>query len=129
MAEFWRLSSRAKSEFLLTKWINTRTNIALTQARWSGNRTRDGKTAFQLAERQYVPTEYRGRVILFRTREGTSADPEGIKRAWSRVAPGLELREASGTHDDMLSTPHVKGLADMVLDCMEEPVECTAKFR
>jgi len=123
LAEFWRLPSGAKREFLLTKWINTRTNVTLAQARWIGNRTRDATTAFQLAERQYVPAEYPGRVILFRTREGTSADPEGMKRAWSRVAPRLELREASGNHDNMLTSPHVERLAETVRDCMEEPVQ------
>ena len=46
-----------------------------------------------------------------------------MKRAWSRVAPGLELREASGTHDNMLATPHIEGLADMVRDCMDETVQ------
>lgn len=116
--EFFRLPIAGKREFLATKWANTQTNIALAQALWNGNRSCDPKTTFQMAERLYVPGEYPGRVILFRTREGTSADPVGMEAAWSRVAPALEIRETTGNHDSMLAVPHVDKLAELVRDCI-----------
>ena len=75
--------------------------------------------AFRVAESNYVPSYYEGRVVLFRTREGPSADPEGMEQAWSRVVRKLELREASGNHDTMLTPPYIDGLARMVRECID----------
>lgn len=130
-AEFLRLPARAKLVFLRTKWINMRGNLALAQARWSAPSAGDAEVSFRLAECRYAPTEYPGRVILFRTHEGTAADPDGMARAWSLVSRRLEQREATGSHDTMLASPHVERLAKMVLESVEgrfstlssEPIE------
>ena len=118
--EFFRLPSTAKREFLRTKWINTRNNFALAQARWRAEAAGDAEIAFRMAEGRYAPTEYPGRVILFRTHEGTSADPHGMARAWSQVARRLEQRDAPGNHDTMLAPPYVDRLAEMVIESVEE---------
>ena len=116
--------------FFKTKWLNARGNLRLAVAILQGvasNKPQDTgstlqriETGMRIAERKYQPRKYAGRVVLFRTHEGTSADPARIASVWRRFLPtGLEIVEAAGSHDTMLQTPNVDRLADQVRKILE----------
>jgi thioesterase domain-containing protein len=85
------------------------------------------------AKRVYVPRPYRGRIILFRAREGHVVSCPDPTLGWGALAGGgLDIHEVSGRHDTLAYRPHVHELAQILknyldANCLEEPCS-TASF-
>lgn len=67
----------------------------------------------------YEVKPYRGRVTLFRARQGSPrihSDPLG---GWGDIAGGgVEVIEVPGTHNSMLEQPHVSALGEAISHCI-----------
>jgi thioesterase domain-containing protein len=81
--------------------------------------------AFHTAAERYVPKPLRVPVVLF-----TAPDrPPGLEHVgrdlgWQRLAiAGLDIRLASGTHDDIVREPHVAPLAEALTDVLRASIE------
>jgi amino acid adenylation domain-containing protein len=66
------------------------------------------------AARRYKPGCYGGRVVLLRT----SAHRWSGDHGWSRVCPGVEVRDVPGTHRTLLAQPHVAALVRIMRDAL-----------
>ncbi len=82
------------------------------------------KTRMQ-ATRNYVPQVYSGQVTLFRTSkvdnvEHIRLDPELSKEVgWGKLSTRpLEIHDIPGFHDEILSDPYVKDLAEKLQVCL-----------
>jgi thioesterase domain-containing protein len=69
---------------------------------------------------RYTPQFFPGKVTLFQAMESPADARRGHDR-WAHVAgEGVEIREISGRHEDILAEPHVQVLARKVSDCLAE---------
>jgi amino acid adenylation domain-containing protein len=68
------------------------------------------------ATRAYVPGTYGGRLILFKGDEGPDS---GDTLGWQRVAAGTEILRVSGSHDQILSMPHLEHLAARLRETLD----------
>ncbi len=67
---------------------------------------------------RYTPRSFSGRVTVFRARESADDSPLSDDR-WARLAgEGVEIREISGGHEDVLAEPYVRLLAREVTACL-----------
>lgn len=67
---------------------------------------------------RYVPQFFPGRVTVFLAIESPDDSPRSDDR-WARLAgEGVEIREISGGHEDVLTEPSVRLLAREVTDCL-----------
>ena len=67
---------------------------------------------------RYVPQFFPGRVTVFLAIESPDNSPRSDDR-WARLAgEGVEIREISGGHEDVLTEPSVRLLAREVTDCL-----------
>jgi amino acid adenylation domain-containing protein len=66
------------------------------------------------AAQRYKPGYYGGRVVLLRT----SAHRWSGDHGWSRVCPGMEVREIPGAHRTLLGQPYVAGLVGIMRDAL-----------
>jgi amino acid adenylation domain-containing protein len=75
---------------------------------------------------KYAPRPYPGRVTLFKASEGTNEhpfDPEDLGLGWEELAMGgVDIRMISGTHENMVSAPHVSDLAEQLGRCIGRAV-------
>ena len=80
----------------------------------------DVREAGYLANREYVPGPYRGKVTLFRAGVRSAQDAATPDMGWSRLAQGgVEVREVPGDHVNMLLRPQVGLLAEQLRDCID----------
>lgn len=128
---FMGLRGEARAEFLRTKWVNTRRNLDLClEVIHRRNRQSQRvvasvpgrvETSIRLAEMNYHPIAYGGRVTLFRTHKGAAADPVGLEKSWSVIAQGgLDVVEAEGNHEEMLLPRHIRAIGARVRAILEE---------
>jgi len=81
------------------------------------------------ALREYVPTDYPGRVTLFRARTRPLLRLHGRDLGWSRLAAGgLEIIEITGNHHSILSEPHVRVLAQRLRFYLEKAQATNERF-
>jgi thioesterase domain-containing protein/NRPS condensation-like uncharacterized protein/acyl carrier protein len=74
--------------------------------------------------RTYVPQPYPGKITLFRanatiylSEDGSDNDEVG----WTKVAGGgLEIYKVPGEHNTLLAEPHVRTLAPILIQCLDE---------
>jgi amino acid adenylation domain-containing protein len=76
---------------------------------------------YQRLDREYVPQEYGGRVVVLWPEEDPTPASTVVDE-WKRVAPGAQLRPIRGDHTTSL-TRHVATLADTVSACLSEASE------
>ena len=80
----------------------------------------DVREASYLANREYVPGPYRGKVTLFRAAVRAVADSAGPDMGWERLAlGGVEIREVPGDHVNMLVPPQVGLFAEQLRQCID----------
>ncbi|MEP6802072.1 MAG: amino acid adenylation domain-containing protein [Acidobacteriota bacterium] len=80
----------------------------------------DVREAGYLANREYAPGPYPGKVTLFRATVRSLADSETADMGWRQLAQGgVEIRAVSGDHVDMLIRPQVAFLAGQLHECMD----------
>jgi thioesterase domain-containing protein len=76
-----------------------------------------------LAMRQYVPKQYPGTVVLFRSEEG-----EGMYYGWQELAKGgVQIHLVPGSHTGILEEPHVQVLAERLRTCIAQ-AQATAHY-
>lgn len=84
----------------------------------------DVREASYLANREYVPGPYRGKVTLFRAGVRSAAGAGEPDMGWGRLAlGGVEIREVPGDHVDMLLEPQVRLLAEQLRDCIRRAID------
>jgi thioesterase domain-containing protein len=70
------------------------------------------------AARIYTPQAFDGRVTLLQASDSVSGG-RSMDRTWQRVARGgVEIREITATHDDLLLEPQVGAMANQIQDCL-----------
>jgi thioesterase domain-containing protein len=70
------------------------------------------------AARIYTPQAFNGRVTLLQATD-TLSDGRSMDSTWQRVARGgVEIREITATHEDLLIEPQVGALANQIQDCL-----------
>jgi thioesterase domain-containing protein len=74
---------------------------------------------------EFVPKTYAGRLAVFRARKQPLYRIRDKTLGWGKLVPGgVEVYFIPGTHSNLLSEPHVQGLAGAVRKCLlPEPVE------
>ncbi len=75
------------------------------------------------AAERYVPSEFAGRVTLFRAMNRPGGKRAGAKlaAAWRKVVgDGLTICDVPGDHYGMLQEPHVRTLAERLQACLDE---------
>ena len=78
------------------------------------------RTACFLAEREYQPRPYAGRVILFRSNHKPLGQVSDPRAGWCAVASrGLEIYEIEGNHENILLEPQVRQVAGHLKTCLE----------
>jgi len=83
----------------------------------------DVREAGYLANKQYVPKPYGGKVTLFRAGLRSAADAGSQDMGWGRLARGgVEIREVPGDHVNMLLRPQVGLLAEQLHDCIGKAI-------
>jgi amino acid adenylation domain-containing protein len=107
--------------FARRKAHNFRMNcrILLYQLRSSSRRSRGSgsrsvaltiEESFVRALEQYTPEPYSGRVVLFRTIDSDTYNPEAVL-GWNELIPtGIDIVEVQGDHDTMFLEPQVESL-------------------
>jgi amino acid adenylation domain-containing protein len=83
----------------------------------------DVREAGYLANKEYVPQTYPGRVTLFRAGIRAVDDSDRPDMGWGRLAlGGVEIREVPGDHVNMLLRPQVGLLAEQLRDCIDQAI-------
>jgi thioesterase domain-containing protein len=83
----------------------------------------DVREAGYLANREYVPAPYPGRVTLFRAGVRSAGDSRSEDMGWARLAlGGVEVREVPGDHVNMLLRPQVGLLAEQLRECIDRAI-------
>jgi thioesterase domain-containing protein/NAD(P)-dependent dehydrogenase (short-subunit alcohol dehydrogenase family)/acyl carrier protein len=74
------------------------------------------------ASNAYQPQRYQGQITLFRAEdEGFGEGSQNLERGWGYVAAaGVEVHLVPGTHDEMMSEPHVQELAEQLRVCLDQ---------
>jgi aspartate racemase len=73
---------------------------------------KDVREACAVAEKQYLPKVYGGRVVLFRASEKALRGLDDPQEGWRKYAAGgIEVHEIDGDHGNILNEPQVKQLA------------------
>jgi thioesterase domain-containing protein len=68
---------------------------------------------------EFVPKTYSGRLAVFRARKQPLYRIRDKTLGWGRLVPGgVEVHFIPGTHSNLLSEPHVQGLARAVKTCL-----------
>jgi amino acid adenylation domain-containing protein len=113
MGKFFRLSTEQKLAYLkkrstrYVRGIKRRIDaISLPQS------IKDVREACAVAEEQYLPQVYGGRVVLFRASEKALRGLDDPQEGWRNYAAGgIEVHEIDGDHGNILNEPQVKQLA------------------
>ena len=88
---------------------------------------RSVREAGYLANRDYVPGRFAGRLTLFRAAVRSAADASGREMGWMPLAAeGVEVIPVSGDHEDMLVEPHVRKLAEELRAAIDRGMAETA---
>jgi len=83
----------------------------------------DVREAGYLANKEYFPQPYGGKVTLFRAKVRSIVDSRRLDMGWGRLAVGgVEIREVPGDHVDMLMPPQVGLLAEQLRDCIDKAI-------
>jgi thioesterase domain-containing protein len=69
---------------------------------------------------RYAPQPFPERVTLFRSTEAVGFGSFSHDLWHPQAAGGVEVREISGRHEDLLEEPNVKLLAKDVMDCLSK---------
>jgi thioesterase domain-containing protein len=73
------------------------------------------------AVKNYQPRQYPGRIVLFRPSEELPEGTDNLTRDWDKLAAaGVEVHVVPGTHQNMLTEPHVIPLAEMLVKHLDE---------
>jgi len=84
---------------------------------------RSVREAGYLANRDYMPEPYSGRVALFRAAIRSVADATERDMGWARLAlGGVEVHHVAGDHENMLVEPHVRALARELRACIDRGI-------
>lgn len=87
---------------------------------------RSVREAGYLANRDYMPGPFPGRVTLFRAAIRSVADATDRDMGWSRLAlGGVEVHHVAGDHENMLVEPHVRVLARELRACIDRGISET----
>ena len=88
--------------------------------------TQQARLAVEQMEKRYwpgpgfVPTQFHGRLTLFRTKKQMNVRINDYKMGWSqRALGGVEVIPVPGNHAHLLREPHVIELAQKMQDCMD----------
>jgi amino acid adenylation domain-containing protein len=69
----------------------------------------------------FVPTSFRGRIAVFRTRRQPRNRIHDANLGWGKLARGgVDLHFIPGGHESVLREPHVKGLAAALKKCLRQ---------
>jgi amino acid adenylation domain-containing protein/FkbM family methyltransferase len=69
----------------------------------------------------YQAHPYTGRIVVFRSSQATGEAPPDLARGWDRLAQaGVEVHIVPGTHQQMLSEPHVAVLTQYLTTLIEQ---------
>jgi thioesterase domain-containing protein len=69
---------------------------------------------------RYEPQFFPGRVTLFQAMESPDESRRSYKHWVQLASEGVEVREISGGHEEVLVEPHVRLLAREVTDCLSK---------
>ena len=84
--------------------------------------------AHYLALMDYVPERYPGRIMPFRTRRYSLLGPFDPKMGWGQLATeGIQVKEISGFHANILQPPYVQRLADQLKACLDEAQQTSSR--
>jgi thioesterase domain-containing protein/acyl carrier protein len=109
-SRLWRLAYRFFSEY------SKPLPMALRSVREAG----------YLANRDYTPGPFSGRVTLFRAAIRSVADATDRDMGWSRLARGgVEVHHVAGDHENMLIEPQVRVLARELRACIDRGISET----
>jgi amino acid adenylation domain-containing protein len=79
------------------------------------------REACLLAESNYTPRGYSGRVIMFRSNHKPLGQLYDPRAGWSEcVTRGLEVYEIAGNHENILLEPQVRSVAEHLKTCLDE---------
>ncbi|PSB01284.1 condensation domain-containing protein [Merismopedia glauca] len=74
--------------------------------------------------RSYISKPYAGKITLFRANASIYTSSEGLDNdevGWTKVAGGgLEIHKVPGEHNTLLAEPHVRTLAPILINCLDE---------
>lgn len=133
----WHFSNlRAKRLSEIPTYVQERCATALQRLKWLGSLARHRRSsqvgppnlsrdaalqndeALNRAAYDYVPSEYVGQVVLFRSenqRHGFTHDP---MFGWGSIAPRLQVLDVPGDHTTMFFPPHVDKLASKLAELL-----------
>jgi thioesterase domain-containing protein/acyl carrier protein len=81
----------------------------------------DVREAGYLANKEYVPKPFGGKVTLFRAGLRSEGEPGSHDMGWARLARGgVEIRDVPGDHVNMLLRPQVGLLAEQLRECIDK---------
>ena len=84
----------------------------------------DVREAGYLANKEYVPKPFGGKVTLFRAGLRSAEESQGQDLGWGRLARGgVEIRDVPGDHLNMLLRPQVGLLAVQLRECIDRAME------
>jgi aspartate racemase len=79
------------------------------------------REACAVAERNYSPSAYSGKIVLFRASEKALRGLDDPQGGWSQYATaGLEIREIDADHGNILNEPQVQHLAAALRTAMKQ---------
>ena len=79
------------------------------------------REACAVAERNYSPSAYSGKIVLFRASEKALRGLDDPHGGWSQYATaGLEIREIDADHGNILNEPQVQHLATALRTAMKQ---------
>lgn len=88
---------------------------------------RNPRAVHQLANRNYEPRAYPGRMTLFRSKQFGEKSAGNQYLGWERVAGGgVELHEVPSTHLAITEEPYVRDLAAQLRTCLDRALAGTA---
>lgn len=140
LADFWHLSPVRRSARLRRQVSLLRQKIARRIYRpqresiWADieaaidNDRKDIPESYQkivethyLALKSYQPQVYQGRITLFRTGRNSLFGPFTVDMGWEQLATGgVDIKQISGFHEDLLQEPAVQLLAEQLKSCLDQ---------
>ena len=85
---------------------------------------RDPALIHRIAMSEYRPTLYPGRLTIFRgVRRGVFDGNDELLGWGGLAAGGIDVQDVTGSHQDMLSEPNVRMLADKLQACLDRAQE------
>lgn len=72
------------------------------------------------ALRTYMPSDYRGKVLLLRAGDVAAQGAPGSDLGWKRIAAQMEIQEIPGDHYSIIAEPHVQTLAQQLKTYLDD---------